>query len=227
MAQTAKKSTVQECLRFFLARKPSLSSDSKMRLERSIAKLHSDGVDVDSLCRRVIGLEDLPDEERSSILSRFSSADQRRIKALPKNLHAIAVMLKKEDFDFFLRWGAQRCHGMIETLKYLSPNHGGLFPIRDGSRRGDLFLKLPEILEDVAQAIENTIKHPPKRVTFAMRLTWIVGQVQVESRSKREHYQEILDLLDPEERSPRTYDGIKNLVARQRARQKSRSHQSR
>jgi hypothetical protein len=226
MAETAQKSTVQECLLFFLARKPTLSSDSKMRLERSIAKLHSDGVDVGSLCRRVIGLEDLPDEERSSILSRFSSADQRRIKALPKNLRAIAVMLKKEDFDFFLRWGAQRCPGMIETLKYLSLNLSGLFPIRDGSRRGDLFLKLPEILEDIAQAIENTIKHPPKRVTFAMRLTRIVGQVEVESRSRREHYREILDLLDPEGRSPRTYDGIKNLVARQRARPKSRSYQS-
>jgi hypothetical protein len=90
-----------------------------------------------------------------------------------------------------------------------------------------LFLKLPEILEDVAQAIENTIKHPPTRITFAMRLTWIVRQVQAESRSKREHYLEILDLLDPEGRSPRTYDAIKNLVARQRARQKSRTHQSR
>jgi hypothetical protein len=227
MTETVKKSTIRDCLRFFLARKPSLSSDGKMRVERAIVKLHSDGVDVGSLCRRAIGLEDLPDEKRSTILSRFSSADQRRIKALPKNLRAIALMLRKEDFDFFLRWGAQRSPGMIVTPSRLSLDDDGLFPMRDGSSRGDLFLKLHEILEDVAQAIENTIKHPPKRITFAMRLTWIVGQVQAESRSKREHYREILDLLDPEGRSPRTYDAIKNLVARQRARQKSRTLQSR
>lgn len=115
---------------------------------------------------------------------------------------------------------------MIDTLNYLSLNDDGLFPLGDSSR-ADLFLKLPEILEDLAQAIEITMKHPPKRLTFAMRLTWIVGLVEGESRSKRGHYQEILDLLDPEGHSPRTYDGIKNLVARQRARHKKRTHQSR
>jgi hypothetical protein len=227
MAEKAKKSTVGDCLRSFLAKKPSLSSEGKSRLKRAITSLHSDGVDIGPLCRRVNGLKDFPNEKSSMILSRFSSADQRRIKALPKNLRAIALMLKKKDFDFFLRWGAQRCSGMIDTLNHLSLNDEGMFPMRDGSSRGDLFLKLPEILEDVAQAIENTIKHPPKRATFAMRLTWIVGQVEVESRSKREHYEELLDLLDPEGRSSRTYDGIKNLVARQRARQKNRSRQPR
>jgi len=226
MAETAKKSTVEDCLRFFLAKQLHLSSEGKARVEKAIATLHSDGVDICSLCRRVISLKKLPNEKPSTILSRFSTADQRRIKALPNNLRAIAEIMKKKDFDFFLRWGAQRCPGMIDTLNHISLNDDVLFPMRDGSTSGDLFLKLPEILEDLAQVIENTMKYPPKRVTFAMRLTWIAGQVAGESRSKREHYQEILDLLDPEGHSPQTYDVIKNLVARQRARQKNRSRLS-
>jgi hypothetical protein len=55
--------------------------------------------------------------------------------------------------------------------------------MRARSSGDDLFLKLPEILEDVARATENTIKHPPKRETFAMWLAWIVGQVEAESRT--------------------------------------------
>ncbi len=227
MAETDKKSTSKGWLHFLLAKKPSLSAAGKKRLQRAIATLQLDGVDIGSLCRRVIRLKNLPNEKSSMILSRFSTADQRRIKALPKNLRAIAAMLKKKDFDFFLRWGAQRCPGLIDTLNHLSLNYDGLFPMRDGSSSGDLFVKLPEILEDVAQAIENTMQHPPKRMTFARRLTWVLGQVEVESLSKREHYREILDILDPDAHSPRTYDGLKNLVARQRARQKNRSRQSR
>ena len=189
--------------------------------------LQADGVDVDSLCRRVIGLKNFPNQRPSTILSRFSSADQRRIKALPKNLRAIASVLKKKEFDRFLRWGTLRCPGLIDTLNQLSLKGDGLFPMRDGSSRGDLFLKLPEILEDVAQAIENTMERPPQTVTFAMRVTYIVGKVEAQSRSRREHYREILDILDPEGDSRLTYDGLKNLVARQRARQKNRSHRSR
>jgi hypothetical protein len=106
--------------------------------------------------------------------------------------------LKKKDFDFSLRWGAQRCPGLIDKLNHLWLNDGGMLAMRDGSSGDDLFLKLPEILEDVARATENTIKHPPKRVTFAMWLAWIVGQVEAESRSRSEHYKEILDILDPD-----------------------------
>lgn len=227
MAATVKKSTSKAWLQFFLAKNPSLSAAGKTRLERAITTLQLDGVDIDSLCRRVIGLKKFPNEKPSTILSRFSSVDQRRIKALPKNLRAIASVLKKDHFDSLVRWGTQRCPSLIDTLNHLSLNDDGLFPMRSGSSRGDLFLKLPEILEDVAQAIQNTMQRPPQIATFAMRITYIVGQVEAESRSRREHYQEILDILDPEGHSPLTYDGLKNLVARQRARQRNRSHQSR
>jgi hypothetical protein len=209
MTETAKKSTTKDWPQFFLAKNPSLSAAGKMGLERALSRLQSDGVDIDSLCRGVAGLKNLPNEKRSTILSRYSAADQRRIKALPKTLRAIALMLKKKGFDFFVRWGAQRCPGLI--------NSDELFPLRDGDR-GNFLLKLPEILEDVAQAIEKTLQHPPKSVTFAMRLTRIVDKVEAESRSSREHYQEVLDILDPEGHSQYTYDGLKNLVARQKRR---------
>lgn len=227
MAEIAKKSTVEDCLGLFLAMKPSLSSDDKRRLERAIATLYSDGVDIGSLCRRVFSLKNFSNEKPSTILSRYSTADQRRIKALPKNIRAIAAMMKKEDFDFFLRWGAERRPSLIHKLNHLSLIDSARFPVGDATSHVDLFLKLPEILEHLAQAIEYTIKHPPKRATFAMWITCIVGQVEAESRSRREHYQEILDILDPEGISPYTYDGLKMLVARQRARQKNRTHQSR
>ena len=220
MAEKVKNSTVEDYLRVLLTKKPTLSSDGKTRVKIAIATLHSEGVNIGSLCRRVIRLENLPNEKPSTILSRYSSADQRRIKALPKNIRAIAAMLKKEDFDFFLRWGAQRCPGLIDTLNRLWLNDCAMLAMTDGSSRDDLYLKLPEILEDVAQAIENTLRHPPNHVTFAMQLAWIVGQVEAESRSRREHYQEILDILDPDSYYQYTYDGLKMLVARQRSRQK-------
>jgi hypothetical protein len=62
-----------------------------------------------------------------------------------------------------------------------------------------------------------------------MWITWIVGKVEAESRSRRKHYQEILDvldILDPAGISPHSYDGLKMLVARERARQRKRFHQS-
>jgi hypothetical protein len=227
MAKTAKNSNGKDWLLFLLAMNPDLSRGGKARLKKAIATLQSDGVDIDSLCRGLIHLKNVPHEKPSTIVSSYSIADQRRIKALPKNIRAIAAMLKRKDFDFFLRWGAQRCPGLIDTLNYLSLNNDGLFLMRDGESHGDLFLKLPEILEDVAQSIENTMQHPPERMTFAMRMTWIVGRVEAESRSKRKHYQEILHILDPDGLSLYTYDGLKMLVARQRARQKKRFRQPR
>jgi len=237
MPPSGKKRTSLYWLRFFLAQDPPLSVAGKRRLKGAIATLESDGVGIDALCRLVKGRKNFPDEPQSTILSNYPTADQRRIKALPKNLRAIASILKKEGFDRFLRWGAQRCPGLIETLNYLSCKDEGMFPMRGASnrgdqslelaklRRGDLFLKLPEILEDVAQAIENTLQRLPQPVTFAMRITYIVGKIEAESLSKRAHYREILDILDPERRSPLNYDSLKNLVARQRARQKTRSRQ--
>jgi hypothetical protein len=46
MAEIAKKSTVEDWLRFYLDEMPLLSSDGKARFERTTATLHSDGVDI-------------------------------------------------------------------------------------------------------------------------------------------------------------------------------------
>jgi hypothetical protein len=216
-------STSKYWLPRFLAGDSSLSADGKRRLEGAIRTLESDGVDIALLYRLFLRRKTLRNGKPSTILSEYSSADQRRIKALPRNLRATAAVLKKPRFDFFLRWGAQRCPGLIETLNHLSHSNVDLFPMRNGCSRGDFFLKLPEILEDLAQAIENTLKRPPQPRTLAMYITSLVGKVAAESRSKRAHYQEILDILDPEGNSPVTYDGLKNLVARERTRQKTRS----
>jgi hypothetical protein len=72
MAETIKKWTVKDCLRFFLTKNPTLSSYGKTRVKRAIATLYSEGVDIGSLCRRVISLRNLPNEKPSTILSRFS-----------------------------------------------------------------------------------------------------------------------------------------------------------
>jgi hypothetical protein len=186
--------------------------------------LEKDGIDLNYLCTCLSGLKNFPNQKPSTILGDFSSADQRRIKALPKNLRAIAALLSKDGFSSLLTWGALRVPGLVETLNHLQIHEEGMIPMRNG-RRGDLLSKLPEVLEDVAEGIEKTIQRPPHIVTFAFRMTGILNRVEAQSRSKREHYREILDILDPEQRSPMTYDGLRNLVARERARWKSRSRQ--
>ncbi len=85
--------------------------------------------------------------------------------------------------------------------------------------RVNLLTDLPTILEDAAQAIEDSIKQSPKVMTFAAKLTWIVEKVKQESRSKTEHYQEILELLDPDIKM--TPEALTMMVSRERKRQKN------
>jgi hypothetical protein len=221
--------TPRDWLRFFVNKNqnPDLSAEGKERLKRALRTLASDGVDLDSICPALGSLKRYPKHNPSTTLSKFSTADQRRIKALPKNLRAIAALLGKDGFPDVLLLGALRVPSLCETINHLGANEEGMIPMRDGRRRGTLFVKLPEILEDVAQAIEMAIQRRPQVVTFAFRVTSVFDKIAGQSRSKREHYQEILDILDPERKSPMTYDALKRQVLRERVRWKKRSPQRR
>jgi hypothetical protein len=173
---------------------------SRPRIAReALAKLKGDGVNVDSLCRQLDNLSKFPAGNPGTLFTKFSPTDRKRIKALPRNFRADAALMKNPAFLPFAMLGAS------------------MLPGQDG--RVNLLIDLPKILEDIAQAVEHSLEQSPDVMSFATKITWIVEKVKQESRSGREHYQEILDILNPQNSHKMTYEALKNMVARERKRQ--------
>jgi hypothetical protein len=95
------------------------------------------------------------------VFSLLSTADQRRIRVAPSHLRWMAKFLKNDHCTTLLMWGMRDIPGLRDLADRLSSIDQGMIPVRDGRRRGLLHLKLPEVLEDIADAIESGIKHPP------------------------------------------------------------------
>src|SRR5260370_35493199 len=78
------------------------------------------------------------------------------------------------------------------------PTGNSLFPLSGKTKaRGNFFQKLPEWMLEVAELMDKNLERPPKRKSQSSYwgyIAWVVERVK--SKTGREHYDEVSELLD-------------------------------
>jgi len=164
--------------------------------------------DTEALARRLLHGVDHEDPQKvhaSGKPAMISPELRDQVKSLPPKLRYCAGLLKNEDVIRMLcltlmpfgRAPAPLRTSVVELGKLPLSNrkNPGNFPPDTPPDRGNLFHKLPEWLDQVAEAIEGYVEQNNFKSGFDDWLVFTISHIQKETG--RPHYTEIANILEP------------------------------
>jgi hypothetical protein len=164
--------------------------------------------DTEALARRLLHGVDHEDPQKvhaSGTPAMISPELRDQVKSLPPKLRYCAGLLKREDVLRMLcltlipggHAPAPLRASVVELGKLSLSNrtNPGNFPPDIPPDRGNLFHKLPEWLDQVAEAIDGYVEHGNFRSGFDDWLLFTISRVKQETG--RPHYAEIANILEP------------------------------
>jgi hypothetical protein len=193
----------------------------RRQAKTALEKLKKHRIDTENLCSSLMAAVDLPRLRKTDVLHSHSAEGRRQIRNLPKTLKQLSELVERNQLPELLRTAFFFSRAQNRnTLAEIYQKCGDGVTIEKNRKYGDLFLCLPNLLQQVGEDLKQLLRNPGAGVMdFSSQITWICGEVKKQSEGP--HYSEISDLLRPLQRlagQPELdADALKMVVMRDRA----------